>query len=85
MRTVEWTPEGVRLIDQTKLPEREEYVLCKTAAEVAEAIRSMVVRGAPAIGAAAAFGAVLALREPDPESGLLALRILRRADPVDLF
>ena len=84
MRTVEWTPEGVRLIDQTKLHEREEYVLCKTAAEVAEAIRSMVVRGAPAIGAAAAFGAVLALREPDPESGLLALRS-SRPTARDLF
>ena len=84
MRTVEWTPEGVRLIDQTKLPESEEYAVCRTAAEVADAIRRMVVRGAPAIGAAAAFGAVLALREADPEAGLRALRS-SRPTARDLF
>ena len=54
MATVEWVGDGVRLIDQTRLPEQEAYVLCTTAEEVAGAIRRMVVRGAPAIGAAAA-------------------------------
>jgi len=52
--TVEWKGDGVRLIDQTKLPDEESYVTCRSAAMVATAIRNMVVRGAPAIGAAAA-------------------------------
>ena len=60
MATVEWVGDGVRLIDQTRLPEQEAYVLCTTAEEVAGAIRRMVVRGAPAIGAAAAYGMALA-------------------------
>jgi methylthioribose-1-phosphate isomerase len=72
--TVEWTGDGVRLIDQTKLPDEESYVTCRSAAMVAKAIRNMVVRGAPAIGATAAYGAVLALREHDPEAGLAAIR-----------
>jgi len=74
MATVEWTGSAVRLIDQTKLPDEESYVSCGTSAMVAKAIRNMVVRGAPAIGAAAAYGAVLALRERDPATGLAALR-----------
>jgi len=72
--TVEWKGDGVRLIDQTKLPDEESYVTCRSAAMVATAIRNMVVRGAPAIGAAAAYGAVLALREKDPAAGLAAIR-----------
>jgi methylthioribose-1-phosphate isomerase len=82
--TVEWTPDGVRLIDQTKLPNEERYVVCRTSAEVARAIRSMVVRGAPAIGATAGYGAVLALREPEPEAGLAAIRA-SRPTAHDLF
>ncbi|TMC12961.1 MAG: S-methyl-5-thioribose-1-phosphate isomerase [Chloroflexi bacterium] len=74
MATVEWVDGAVRLIDQTRLPEEEAYVTCRSAAMVARAIKNMVVRGAPAIGAAAAYGAVLALGEPDPEAGLAALR-----------
>ena len=62
MRTVEWEPQGpaVRLIDQRLLPQRLEYLELRTPAAVAEAIRSMAVRGAPAIGATAAFGLALA-------------------------
>jgi len=59
-RTVERTPSGVRLLDQRKLPLETVYVTCKTAEEAAEAIRAMVVRGAPAIGVTAAFGVALA-------------------------
>ncbi|OYT73644.1 MAG: S-methyl-5-thioribose-1-phosphate isomerase [Chloracidobacterium sp. CP2_5A] len=62
MKTVEWTPAGARLIDQRALPTEEIYRTCATYQEVAEAIRSMVVRGAPAIGVAAAFGIALGLR-----------------------
>ncbi len=58
--TVERSEKGVRLLDQRKLPLIEEYVECRTPEEVAEAIRLMVVRGAPAIGVTAAFGLALA-------------------------
>jgi len=61
--TIEWTAEGVRLIDQRKLPRQEEYCVCRTHGEVAEAIRTMVVRGAPAIGVAAAMGIALGVRQ----------------------
>ncbi len=63
MKTIEWTPEGVLLIDQRLLPLREEYLLCRTYQEVAEAIRSMAVRGAPAIGVTAAMGIALGIRQ----------------------
>jgi methylthioribose-1-phosphate isomerase len=63
IKTLEWTDEGVRFIDQTKLPTEETYVTSKTYEEVAESIRSMVVRGAPAIGVAAAMGIALGVRE----------------------
>ncbi len=62
-QTIEWTAEGVRLIDQRKLPRQEEYCVCRTPGEVAEAIRTMVVRGAPAIGVAAAMGIALGVRQ----------------------
>ena len=62
-KTIEWTDEGVRMIDQRKLPVVEEYPLFKTYQEVAEAIRAMVVRGAPAIGVAAAMGVALGVRD----------------------
>ena len=58
--TVTWTPSGtVRLIDQTRLPTEEVYVECRTIEEVADAIRTMRVRGAPAIGVTAAMGLAL--------------------------
>src|SRR5215471_15726076 len=79
MATVEWDPaaDGVRLIDQTRLPREEAYVVCRTAAEVAAAIREMVVRGAPAIGAAAAYGAALAAREGRLAEGAALIRAAR--------
>src|SRR5476651_1189740 len=52
----------VVMIDQRKLPSEEIYVRCKTAAEVARAIKTMVIRGAPAIGVAAAYGIALGMR-----------------------
>jgi methylthioribose-1-phosphate isomerase len=63
VKTVEWTAEGVRLIDQRILPTREEYVTCRTVDQVAEAIRDMVVRGAPAIGVTAALGIALGMQQ----------------------
>ena len=63
IKTVEWTDAGVRFIDQTKLPTEETYVTCKTYEEVADAIRTMIVRGAPAIGVTAAMGVALGVRD----------------------
>ena len=59
IKTLEWTDAGVRFIDQTKLPTEETYVTCKDYKEVADAIRNMIVRGAPAIGVAAAMGVAI--------------------------
>jgi len=59
MQSLIWKDTYLELIDQTKLPNSVEYVSCRTYKEVCEAIKTMKVRGAPAIGAAAAFGIVL--------------------------
>jgi methylthioribose-1-phosphate isomerase len=64
-KTLEWTNEGVRFLDQTKLPTEESYVTCTTYEEVADVIRKMVVRGAPAIGVAAAMGIALGTRDAE--------------------
>src|SRR5207302_4754644 len=64
-KTLEWTNEGVRFLDQTKLPTEESYVTCSTYEEVADVIRKMVVRGAPAIGVAAAMGIALGTRDAE--------------------
>jgi methylthioribose-1-phosphate isomerase len=61
VKTIEWTEAGVVMIDQTRLPREEVYVTCRSYQEVAEAIRGMVIRGAPAIGVAAAMGLALAV------------------------
>lgn len=63
VKTIEWTNEGVRLIDQRILPGREEYFVCRNCEEVATAIREMVVRGAPAIGVTAAMGIALGMMQ----------------------
>ena len=59
IETLRWTDKGVEMIDQTRLPHVEEYVLCRNYKEVATAIRDMIIRGAPAIGVAAAMGVAL--------------------------
>src|SRR5215510_4475340 len=59
IKTVEWTKEGVRMLDQRLLPTEEKYLMLYSYEEVAEAIRNMTVRGAPAIGVAAAMGLAL--------------------------
>ena len=65
MRTIEWEDNKLKLIDQTKLPDELIYVYCKNYQEVIIAIKDMVVRGAPAIGVAAAFGMALAYLNGD--------------------
>jgi methylthioribose-1-phosphate isomerase len=63
IKTLEWTNDGVVFIDQTKLPTEEVYVTCRTYQEVADAIVTMIVRGAPAIGVAAAMGVALGTQQ----------------------
>jgi methylthioribose-1-phosphate isomerase len=67
LKTLEWTDAGVRFIDQTKLPTEETYVDCATYEEVATAIRDMIVRGAPAIGVAAAMGIALGVKNSEAQ------------------
>ena len=62
IKTIEWTDDGVCMIDQRKLPTIEEYPVFRTYQEVAEAIKVMVIRGAPAIGVAAAMGVALGVK-----------------------
>lgn len=80
IRAVQWRDDHLRLLDQRKLPLAEEWVHCRAAEEVAQAIRGLVVRGAPAIGIAAAWGVVLAAQRGD-ELGP-ALETLRAARPT---
>jgi methylthioribose-1-phosphate isomerase len=59
IKTVEWTSEGVRMLDQRLLPTEEKYLMLRSYEDVADAIKNMVVRGAPAIGVSAAMGLAL--------------------------
>ena len=63
--TIEWKDGKLRLLDQRLLPSRTEYAVCESAEDTALAIENMTVRGAPAIGVAAAYGLVLALKNED--------------------
>jgi methylthioribose-1-phosphate isomerase len=60
--TIAWQDDAVVMVDQRKLPTRETYVTCKTPTDVAKAIKTMVIRGAPAIGVSAAYGLALSVR-----------------------
>jgi methylthioribose-1-phosphate isomerase len=68
INTIEWTDSGVVMLDQRLLPAEEIYNTYTSHTEVADAIRSMVIRGAPAIGVAAAMGIALGLKKTDPET-----------------
>ena len=59
VNTIEWTDAGVVMIDQRKLPAEETFITCRDYHEVADAIQTMVIRGAPAIGCAAAMGVAI--------------------------
>ena len=78
---IRWRRDRLELLDQRLLPDKKVYVVCRTAEQVAKAIRDMVVRGAPAIGVAAAFGVVLGKGSPR------AYEVLRASRPtaVNLF
>jgi methylthioribose-1-phosphate isomerase len=61
--TIDWQEDAIVMVDQRKLPGQDLYLRCRTAQEVARAIRTMVIRGAPAIGVAAAMGIALGMRK----------------------
>jgi methylthioribose-1-phosphate isomerase len=75
--TVAWTGDGVRVLDQTLLPEEVSYKVCRTVEECVEAIRALRVRGAPAIGVMAAYSLALAMKRERPENRQEFLRLLR--------
>jgi len=81
VQPIRWRGARLELLDQRLLPDKKVYVVCRTAEQVAKAIRDMVVRGAPAIGVAAAFGVVLGNGAPK------AYEVLRKSRPtaVNLF
>ncbi len=81
IRSVLWRGDRLRLLDQRKLPFAEDYIDCMSANEVAQAIRDLVVRGAPAIGISAAWGVVLAAQR-GRDALAAALPVLRAARPT---
>jgi methylthioribose-1-phosphate isomerase len=86
-RSVEWVGDhtgSLRLLDQTRLPAELAYRDCRTVEDVWSAIRSLCVRGAPAIGVAAAYGVVLGVREDGPLEAANRLRT-SRPTAVNLF
>lgn len=80
VRAVDWQGDHLRLLDQRKLPGQEHWVVCRSAADVVDAISNLTVRGAPAIGLAAAYGVVLAAMQQEPLSQ--AIESLRAARPT---
>src|SRR5690348_763892 len=85
IRAVQWRGDHLRLLDQRKLPLHEEWLDCRSADQVVEAIRDLVVRGAPAIGIAAAWGAVLAAQRGDDLQAALAELRAARPTAVNLM
>ena len=82
-KTIEWKDDKVLMIDQRKLPGEETYVECGTYEDVAQAIRSMVIRGAPAIGVAAAMGIALgALRSNTDDKNEFVSEIKRVSEVI---
>lgn len=80
VRAVQWQDDHLRLLDQRLLPVQERWIECRDAQQVTAAIRDLVVRGAPAIGIAAAWGVAMAAQQGEPLEPVLA--ILRAARPT---
>ena len=85
VETIEWSDSGVVMIDQTRLPRETTYVTCTTYLEVADAIRTMVIRGAPAIGVAAAMGVALGVLQGHDIETVSAELAGTRPTAVNLF
>ncbi|WIG55865.1 MAG: S-methyl-5-thioribose-1-phosphate isomerase [Rhodanobacteraceae bacterium] len=85
IRAVQWRDDRLHLLDQRKLPFEEAWIDCRDAGEVGQAIRDLVVRGAPAIGIAAAWGVVLAAQRGDDLDAALATLRAARPTAVNLM
>ncbi len=85
VETMHWRGDALELLDQRRLPERIEYVICRSAVAVAQAIRDMVVRGAPAIGCAAAFGVALEAKDAAGLERAFGALAQSRPTAVNLF
>jgi methylthioribose-1-phosphate isomerase len=85
VETIQWTDAGVVMIDQTRLPREESFVTCRTYLEVADAIKTMVIRGAPAIGVAAAMGVALGVQQGADFETVCRTLAATRPTAVNLF
>jgi len=86
VETIEWTVDGVVMIDQTRLPRETVFVTCRTYLEVADAIKTMIIRGAPAIGVAAAMGVAIGVERSDDDFELICATLAAtRPTAVNLF
>ncbi|MEU4218683.1 S-methyl-5-thioribose-1-phosphate isomerase [Actinoplanes sp. NPDC026623] len=84
MRTIDWADDAIEIIDQTALPDEVRVLRLTTVADLVAAIRSLAVRGAPALGVAGAFGVALAARQfaGDDAARADAVRLVERARPT---
>jgi methylthioribose-1-phosphate isomerase len=85
VETIQWTDAGVVMIDQRRLPREQVFVTCRDYLEVAEAIRNMTIRGAPAIGVAAAMGAALGVLQGADFDTVCSTLAATRPTAVNLF
>jgi methylthioribose-1-phosphate isomerase len=85
VETIIWTDAGVVMIDQRRLPREQVFVTCRTYSQVAEAIRNMTIRGAPAIGVAAAMGVALGVAEGADFEEVCRTLAATRPTAVNLF
>ena len=85
VRAVQWRGDHLRLLDQRLLPQDEQWIDCRDASAVTRAIRDLAVRGAPAIGIAAAWGVVLAAQQGAAPDGALAMLSAARPTAVNLM
>jgi methylthioribose-1-phosphate isomerase len=85
VETIEWTEDGVVMIDQRLLPRQQVFVTCRTYQEVADAIKTMVIRGAPAIGVAAAMGVALGVQQGADFEAICRTLAATRPTAVNLF
>src|SRR5579872_5351854 len=85
VETIQWTDAGVVMIDQTRLPREQKFVTCRTYLEVADAIKTMVIRGAPAIGVAAAMGVALGVQQGADFETVCDTLAATRPTAVNLF
>src|SRR6478736_2258567 len=85
VETIQWTDAGVVMIDQTRLPREQKFITCRTYLEVADAIKTMVIRGAPAIGVAAAMGVALGVQEGADFETVCKTLAATRPTAVNLF